>query len=274
MLLNNKFDLISKISKSSKQINSLSGNEIEIANVSIDELSDIEIDFIKENLVAISEKAETSYTLAKVAKKIYENLFKDYRTNGKSKPKNRGIISGFASEFFLICFLRDNSYEQFFCYRNLEENSAKKGFDGLYLKDDEVWLVESKSSFKGHNNSHKETIRKAYDGISNQLSGKTSNNPWENAANHTYMKKAPKPLTAQLEEISMRYEEDNFKTIDKCNIILGSTVIDENVLLSEQDIGNIDNYIKKHKSQNEKIVAINLKHENIFINIMEELKNE
>lgn len=67
--------------------------------------------------------------------------------------------------------MRTKGFSQEYCFRNLEENSAKKGFDGLVLEGEKFWLLESKSSQIGHNNSHRNTVYRAYKGLEKQLSG-------------------------------------------------------------------------------------------------------
>ena len=174
--------------------------------------------------------------------------------------------------FFLICILKQSGFEQRFCYKNLEENSAKKGFDGLYKHNSEIWLVESKSSYTGHNNSHKNTIKKAYDGISNQLSGKTSNDPWENAANHSKVW-GDGSLVKKLESLSMDYVSGNYKLIDECSVILGTTLVKSDRALVEKDKEKIYEYVVDHKALNEKIVAINLLKNDIFLDILRVIKD-
>lgn len=44
--------------------------------------------------------------------------------------------NGAISEFLLICILLwKKVFSQEYCFKNLEENSAKKGFDGLVIKE-------------------------------------------------------------------------------------------------------------------------------------------
>lgn len=270
-LLNNQFLQISQVTTPLTQVNSLSKNEIEILVANIDNLSQDEKDFIKSNLVEIAKGSGSTYSVNTIANKLYSNLF-----NKDGSLKSDDIISGFGAEFFLICILKDNNFEQCFCFRNLEENSAKKGFDGVYQKDGEVWISESKSSYARatHNNSHKTTIKRAYDGINNQLLGRTSNDPWENAANHALSSKSSTTLVAELEKLSEDYIDGNYKQVSDCNLIIGSTVIDVDIGKTDGDIKNFYNYISNHKALNEKIIAINLSKKDIFIDIMKEIAND
>lgn len=270
-LLNNKFTPISQITNN--RINSLSGSEIEVLTSDISSLTQIEKKFIEEHLVEIAKGIGSTYPANIVAEKIYRTLCKFDRTSstviGQKDPR---INSGFAAEFFLVCILRDNDFKQQFCYRNLEENSAKKGFDGVYTKGDELWLVESKST-NSSDCMHQTTIQRAYDGITKQLNGNTSNDPWENAASHVKNSTSDKSLVARLEKYSTDYMKENYRKLSDCNLIIGSTVVSEDICASAKSIQNIDKYIHKHRTMNEKIVAINLKKQQIFIDVMEEIKN-
>lgn len=270
-LLNNKFTPISQVTNN--RINSLSGSEIEVLTSDISSLTQIEKKFIEEHLVEIAKGIESTYPANIVAKKIYRTLCKFDKTSstviGQKDPR---INSGFAAEFFLICILRDNEFAQQFCYRNLEENSAKKGFDGLYARDGEMWLVESKSTHTA-GNTHQTTITRAYDGITDQLDGNTSNDPWENAASHVKNATSNMSLVARLEQYSIDYMSGNYRKLSDSNLIIGSTVVNENCNDSGNGVQNIDSYIATHQTLYEKIVAINLSDQQIFIDVMEEIAN-
>ncbi|CYU60895.1 MULTISPECIES: hypothetical protein [Streptococcus] len=267
-LLNNRFEPISQVTISSNPVLSLSKNEVEVLNAAIPDLTQSEKEFIKEALVEIAKGKNSTYPVEIIARKIYLNLLKKDRVastvTGFKDPR---INSGFAAEFFLICILRDNGFEQQFCYKNLEENSPKKGFDGVYTRGSEVWLVESKST---HTGTHKDTIDRAYKGISDQLEGRTSNDPWENAASHVRVATANKSLVAKLEKLSVDYMNQNNKKLSECNLIIGSTVV---APLPSNNVSNIHNYIGGHQTWNEKIVVVDLSSQQIFIDIMEEIAN-
>ncbi|QLB51676.1 hypothetical protein FFV08_02725 [Streptococcus sanguinis] len=267
-LLKNIFEKISSITTSGIEVKSLSEDEVEVIVAEINSLNPSEKDFIKNKLVEISKGRSSSYTPNIIAKKIYDNLFRDDGT-----LKDSRIISGFAAEFFLICILIDNGFEQQFCYKNLEENSAKKGFDGLYQINEEIWLVESKSTQEGDNISHKTTIKRAYDGITDQLAGKTKNDPWENAANHAKSFKSSESLIHKLEQLSIEYTRENYKKLSECNLIIGSTVIHKNTAFGIIDSKKIDDYLVGHQVKNEKVVAMNLSEQDLFVEIMKEIAN-
>lgn len=265
-LLGNSFENISTID--GKLMESLSKNKIEALFAPIDTIDLQEIEYIKGHLVEITKGPGSSYSVGIIAKKLYDNFF--ISTDGKKERKSENIISGLVAELFLIFILKERGFEQRFCYKNLEENSAKKGFDGLYKYNNEIWLVESKSSYSGHNDSHKKTIKKAYDGISNQLSGVTSNDPWENAANHSKIW-GDDNLVKKLEQLSMDYESENYLKIGECNIILGTTLINSNIASIVKDKVIFHKYVANHKALNEKIVAINLLNCEVLLDILKEI---
>ncbi|KXT80415.1 hypothetical protein [Streptococcus oralis] len=271
MLLGNEFKPISQVTSPSTLLNSKPGKELEVlVAVLQEELTEDEFAFIQTKLVEIAKGVDSTFSCETVALKIYNSLFKSGNLGAKTLKSRKHII-GFAAEFFLICILREQGYQQEFCYRNLEENSAKKGFDGLYSKDDEMWLVESKSTYSEE--THESRIVAAYNGLNSQLSGQTSNDPWENAASHAKNARPNNSLTKRLEEYSESYMNGNFITISDSNIILGSTVVNEELVALGDEI-HFHNYVEKHQARKENIIAINLTSEDLFIKLLERLKNE
>lgn len=269
-LLRNSFNSISN--DLTNPVNSQSGNNIEILSADVPQITRVEKAFIKTNLVNISKGTNSSYSVETIARKICSALGKfDKTTNSVIEPIDPSRNSGFAAEFFLICILLDNGFEQHFCYRNLEENSPKKGFDGLYLKNGEKWIVESKSTHTS--NTHRTTIKRAYKSISNQLEGKTNNDPWENAATHAKSSRNNQSLILELEDLSEKYMNGEYESISKCNLIIGSTVIEQSISGPPSDIQRIIELVKEHEACNEKIVTVNLDNQQIFIDVMEEIAN-
>ena len=269
-LLGNLFNPISN--DLTNPVNSQSGNNIQLLSADLSRLTSVEKDFIATNLVNISKGPNSSYSVATIAKKICLTLGTfDKATNSVIEPIDPKRNSGFAAEFFLICILLDNGFEQHFCYRNLEENSPKKGFDGLYVKNGEKWIVESKSTHTS--DTHRTTIRRAYNSISNQLEGRTNNDPWENAASHAKSSRNNQSLVLELEELSEKYMDGEYESLSNCNLIIGSTVIDQNISGTPSDIQRIIELVRLHETCNEKIVTVNLDNQQIFIDVMEEIAN-
>lgn len=245
---------------------SIDKKNIELILSEIISLTNEDKEYMKENMVEISQGASSYYPVKTVVRKISEFMEK------QSQNTKNGAIS----EFFLVCILRNQEFEQEYCYRNLEENSIKKGFDGVFTKNGELWLTESKSSYttESHNYEHKSTIVRAYKGISDQLEGKTSNDPWENAVSHSRLAKSSESLIKKLSELSINYTEKKFSNIKFHNVILGSTIISERTDLINCDCSRLNDCLKDHEASKEFVVLINLKSISIFTNFIEEVLND
>lgn len=165
-----------------------------------------------------------------------------------------------------MCILRNLGFSQEYCFRNLEENSIKKGFDGLFLKQNKLWLAESKSTetIKQHNNNHKYTVDLAYNGINKQISGKTNNDPWENAVSHANNAKSEKNLIKKLTQFSKDYSLGKFQSIENHNIILGSTVITDIISDITSDVDSLVKLVENHNANSEILIAINLSNKHLF----------
>ncbi|HFI0385846.1 hypothetical protein HO415_02605 [Streptococcus suis] len=250
----------------------LENKNYQYLRLNIDSLSDTDKDFIRGNLLEISSGRESELSLISEAIELV-----DYLARLDINKRNGAI-----AEFLLICILREKGFSQEYCFKNLEENSAKKGFDGLVVKDEQFWLVESKSSQINHGNSHRNTVYRAYSGLEKQLSGtnKKINNPWRNAYNHARSAMSNRGLRRILASLSDSYTKKNFLTIDKQNVVIGSTIIPDNKTNSktnatiydiDSSIKSIDNYIKNHKSKDELVVIINLQTIDVVFNFFKEI---
>lgn len=134
---------------------------------------------------------------------------------------------GYVAEFICHLYLRTQKFEQYFLFKNLEENGPKKGFDGLYLRDDEMWLLESKSTSDIKKNHHTK-INEAYQDIKNKIESINieDNNPWENSKNHLDNRNINenKDLTKKIQKLSEDFLNQNPHKIEEYNIIPSSTI--------------------------------------------------
>ena len=143
----------------------------------------------------------------------------------KDKNKKHGLIA----EFICHLFLRSLEYNQHFLFQNLEESSMKKGFDGLYKKDGEMWLFESKSSYT-KDSSHEKRIKEAYNDLLNKVEGNNTKNPgynpWRNAYNHANIRsvKYDETIIKSLSNLSKMYSQKEYSKIDEFNIMPSSTI--------------------------------------------------
>lgn len=170
---------------------------------------------------------------------------KDYLNNKKRFQK-----IGAVAEFFAHLYFINKGFKQECMFLNLEEASAKKGFDGVYTKDNKVLLLESKSRSSGKNVNHNANIKVAYNDLCNKFSGKIKkgikNNPWRNAYNHASHKdvNSSTKLQEELRNLSNEYQQKQYKDISFFNIIPCSTIIDESKK-DENSKGKIVEKIKK-----------------------------
>lgn len=136
------------------------------------------IQFLDSEICKICEGDENEFSNISSVKIKMKNFI-----CGKDERQKHGIVA----EFICHLFLRSLDYKQLFLFKNLEENSLKKGFDGLYKKSGEMWLFESKSS-RTNNTSHEVKIKEAYNDLKAKIEGTNNSrsgyNPWENACNH------------------------------------------------------------------------------------------
>ncbi|MCT3086237.1 hypothetical protein EFN80_00150 [Lactococcus lactis] len=237
--------------------------EIIISNV--ESLSKEEKDYMIENLVAISQGRGSFYSHKTIAKKIHNFM----------KKQDVKTYNGATAEFFLACILRKAGFSQECCYRNLEENSIKKGFDGLFLKDNQYWLTESKSSaaVNIHNNCHNHTVSLAFRGLKAQISGSTNNDPWENAVSHAKSAQSEDSLIKKLVKLSENYTEGEYETIGDQNIIIGSTIFSSPISNINYDEKTLGPLIENHEVSNEVLVAINLDNNEMFVDFISEVAN-
>jgi len=137
---------------------------------------------------------------------------------------------GAVAEFFLHLYIRDMGMKQECMLFNLEENSIKKGFDGLYSKLGEIYLMESKSTLPSTRSAdHRSNLRLANSDLSAYIEGgskKGRNNPWRNAYNHASHidVSSSKPLREKLRAIANSYDDKKFEDASFFNLIPCSTI--------------------------------------------------
>lgn len=144
------------------------------------------------------------------------------------KKKDDRAKNGFIAEFICHLYLRYINFEQYSLFKNLEENGPKKGFDGLYLLDDTMWLLESKST-ENIKKTHVSKINEAYKDIKEKLESSEENNvndPWENAKNHLDNRnlKLNKLLSENVKKLTSDFINNRKHNIKEFNIIPSSTI--------------------------------------------------
>ncbi|WP_440886079.1 hypothetical protein [Vibrio campbellii] len=146
------------------------------------------------------------------------------------QTKNEGTQMGAVAEFFVHLFLNQENYKQEFLLLNLEENSIKKGFDGVFTKDSEIYLVESKSgSILSKEISHKAKLKTAFSDITKYVSGqseKGNNNPWRNAYNHASHcdVRSKRNIRDKIRDLRDMYDNEIYTKVEDYNVIPCSTI--------------------------------------------------
>lgn len=144
--------------------------------------------------------------------------------------KHENTKMGAIAEFFIHLYLNDCNYKQEFLFFNLEETSIKKGFDGVYTKGEEMYILESKSGSESTDGiSHLNKIKEAYTDLRKYFDGssdKGNNNPWRNAYNHASHSdiKAKDTLKKQIRKLANLYDDELYGDIEDYNIIPCSTI--------------------------------------------------
>lgn len=191
----------------------------------------------------------------------------------KNKVQEQKI--GWVAEFICHLYIRANAFKQHFLFSNLEEKGMKKGFDGLYLKDDLFFILESKSSLESTTTAtHNSNISEAYNDLKKKIEGvNPTNNPWKNAYNHANSRSINynDTISKSLKKLSHDYVNANYTLIENYNIIPSSTIylgdrfntIDNNTLIKK-----IESLISTYSFKSLEVICVNKKSINNFINYL------
>jgi hypothetical protein len=179
------------------------------------------------------------------------------------KTKSPEQKMGSIAEFLVHCYLNSIGFNQECLFRNLEEGSIKKGFDGYYSYLNEEWLVESKSgSIQTKHISHSKKVDEAYLDLKTKIEGKSKNNPWSNAFHHAKLAGATTDIVNNIKNLSNNYVRKIFPEIKDLNIIPTSTIFYENMdeqtflIIDEEEISK---QITKFDFSKINIICINKK---------------
>lgn len=162
--------------------------------------------------------------------------------NTTDEERKKGAIS----EFFVHLYLKSKGLKQECLYTNLEENSPKKGFDGVYSTKTKVWYMESKSG-SNINAEHKDKVGEAYRDLKNKFEGNVSNNPWLNAYNHAKAVDATGELVEMFSNLAMSFSKESHDirefNIIPCGTLFWDDTTKENDSIKIKDA--VANYLKK-----------------------------
>lgn len=196
-----------------KEVGKLQENII-LTTIGITELDRDVTEKLDANFVKIC-KGNSDWDLMTVKKEV-ANLYKmkDFRWR-----------MGATAEFFVHLYMQQKDFKQQCIFENLEERSIKKGFDGVYSKDNDVWLMESKSgSIETERICHSNKILDAIDDLEKKISGKTRNDPWRNAFLHASVVTAPKTILNRFDRLSHDFVNEKFHSINEFNTMPCATI--------------------------------------------------
>lgn len=189
-------------------------DKIEISVIDIETITEELKQFIDENIhqICIGEDGDLSTIKLDLKGRI-------------ERWGDQNKIIGSIAEFFIHLYLKYKGYKQECLFFNLEENSLKKGFDGLYSIEDDLWLMESKSGLITTSGiTHASKIREAYNDVKAKITTEVSNNPWLNAYNHARAVGTKKELRDRLKSLSDDFINHRYQSIDDNNIIPSATI--------------------------------------------------
>lgn len=193
--------------------------------------------------------------------------------NGKTEIQKIGIVS----EFICHLYVRANKYNQHFLFRNLEEKGMKKGFDGLYEKNGEFFIYESKSSLDTTlDATHNSNIGEAYHDLRKKIDGtNNANDPWRNAYHHSLNRSINynDNISKQLKALSKQYVLEKFTLIDNYNIFPSSTIymgVRYAVIDNDDLKQKIKGLIKDYRFKSLNVFCINKKSIKNFIDYLDE----
>lgn len=196
--------------------------------------------------------------------------------NGKSREQKLGIVS----ELLMHLFLATIDMERFNLIRSAEERSMKKGFDGVYVLNNELWFGESKSS-EIADRKHSSNIQEALHCFRQKVVGPeevgTNNNPWENALSHIKLvqdaRKMDESIKKQIELLSFDYDRGIYTCTKNYNIIPSSTLIINDGQTFEQICNECKDIVSSFEYKKLIILCIN---NQLFLDIVNylEMRNE
>ena len=189
--------------------------------IDIEEITPALEDFINKEFVSICEgNSGSNLDMVKSEILIFLNR------------QDKNTKMGASAEFFIHLYLKYNNFKQECLFRNLEEGSIKKGFDGYYSRNNEQWIMESKSgSIKTNDISHKKKVKEAYTGLKSLIEGHSTNNPWKNAYNHARHGdvNTKESIIKSIKIISDLYTLKKYMDIKDLNILPCSTIYLDNI---------------------------------------------
>lgn len=207
---------------------------------------DAALESIIDNYIVKICYGDTTFSIKKAKKYVQDFI------DTEDEERKKGAVS----EFFLHLYLNSLNMKQECTFKNLEENSPKKGFDGVYKDSlDEVWYMESKSGAMA-SCTHKSKVEEAYRDLRDKFLGKTTNDPWINAYNHVKAVDSDKSLLDMFRILSDDFDDGIVHGLNEFNIVPCGTVLDDSNTVF--DGNNISSDVFRYFKRNDynKLIAI------------------
>lgn len=181
-------------------------------------------------------------------KKIYQRIQRFFDKQSET------TVQGAIAELFSHVVLNSIGLRQASLFFNLEENSIKKGFDGLYLKSDDVWLMESKSSVN-IKQTHIANNKLAIKDLKDKIEGNVTNNPWENALKHyiVSIKDRNEEIMKGFTKLSNDFEDKYEGNTNDFNVIPASTLFRNDYMPT---IEELTSWLKTEKEYFKDIIVL------------------
>ena len=191
--------------------------------------------------------------------------------------KNQTWICGAVAELFLGVYLLSLNYEQCYLFQNLEERSSKKGFDGVYKVNDELWILESKATAVFKRRGHKEKVLEAIGDIIDKIecSSEDKNNPWKNAYYHANLRDlhTTEDTLQFLKDMERDYYMGRHHSIEEFNNIPCGTIIDsidENRIELSSLINDFNGVLDSLLGRKVNIICVSMKTTEWFLDYINE----
>ena len=213
-------------------------------------------------------------TISEAKSKIKSFLENKLDDNPQPETLNKTYM-GAVAEFFIHIFLNHLGFEQECTFKNLEERSIKKGFDGYYSDDNKTWIMESKSGLSTSTDiSHESKLAEAYRQLNHKITTCNSedNNPWENAFHHAKVVDSKESILKQLKELSNKFVSRKINNnIEEFNLIPCSTIFYFENWEDEREhiIMKAKNFATTKLYSNMIIICLNKKCMNLLLDYLE-----
>lgn len=183
-----------------------------------------------------------------------KNYIKDY-LKSDDEDRKKGAIA----EFIIHVFMKKQGYTQECLYKNLEEKSPKKGFDGVYVDSNGIiWYMESKSG-SNKSKTHKDKVQEAYRDLKDKFAGNVKNDPWTNALNHAKVVGASNTILNVFRKYSVEYEQHNSLNVEDFNVLPCGTLYKDDsskVYVAKNIIDDVDSYFKRKNQKGLGVICI------------------